>query len=357
MTGLTAASEWGTYLLWKNAVPFGIEDPQFGLDLSFYTFTLPFIRFVIGFAFGVVLLCLLAVVAVQYVYGGLRLQPKGDRASAAAQSQLSLLIGLFVLLKAVSYWFDRFELATQSQQLVAGFTGLKYTDVYAVLPALNILAAVSLLVAALFFVNVFRRRWAIPVIGAVLLVVTSIVVGTVYPLIVQQFQVRPSELVREQPYLERNINATRAAYDIADSEVVRLRGHRLAADRRGARRQRRHAERDPPARPGRRVARRTTSCSRSAATTRSTTSSTSTATRSTRTSAVPWWPCARSTSPASPTASATGPTTASSTRTATASWRRTTTRRCRTASRTSSRATSRPPADSTCSSRGCTSAS
>jgi uncharacterized membrane protein (UPF0182 family) len=219
ITGLTASAEWGTFLLWRNATPFGIDDPQFGMDLSFFTFTLPFIRFVIGFGFALLLLCFLAIVGVQYLYGGLRLQPKGDRASGAAQSQLSLVIGLFVLLKSVSYWFDRFALDTQSQQLVAGFTGLKYTDVYAVLPALNILVAVSALVALLFFVNVFRRHWAIPVIGAGLLVVTSLVVGTVYPLIVQQFQVRPSELVREQPYLERNINATRAAYDIADSEV------------------------------------------------------------------------------------------------------------------------------------------
>lgn len=219
ITGLTASGEWGTYLLWRNATLFGIKDPQFGMDLSFYTFTLPFIRFLIGFGFGLLLLCLLAVIGVQYLYGGLRLQPKGDRASAAAQSQISLLIGLFILLKAVSYWYDRFGLATESQQLVAGFTGLKYTDVYAVLPALNILCAVSVLVAFLFFINVFRRHWSIPVIGAGLLVLTSIVVGTVYPLIVQQFQVRPNELVKEQPYLQRNIDATRAAYDVADAKV------------------------------------------------------------------------------------------------------------------------------------------
>jgi uncharacterized protein len=219
ITGLTASAEWGTYLLWRNAVPFGIEDPQFGLDLSFYTFTLPFIRFVIGFGFGLLFMCILAVVAVQYVYGGLRLQPRGERASAAAQSQLSLLFGLFVLLKAVSYWFDRFELATQSQQLVAGFTGLKYTDVNAVLPALNILAVVSILVAALFFINVFRRHWVLPVIGAGLLILTSVVVGSLYPMVVQQFQVRPSELVREQPYLDRNISATRDAYDISSAKV------------------------------------------------------------------------------------------------------------------------------------------
>ena len=254
VTGLTAAAEWGTYLLWRNSTPFGVTDPQFNMDLSFYTFELPFYRFLIGFGFGVLFLSILSVVAVQYLYGGLRLQPKGDRATTAAQAQLSLLIGLFILLKAVSYWFDRFALATQSQQLVAGFTGLKYTDVYAVLPALNILAAISVLVAVLFFINVFRRHWVIPVIGAGLLVLTSVVVGTLYPLIVQQFQVRPSELVREQPFLERNINATRAAYDIADAEVTDYPGTvspptlEVLADERG------HPQRDPPARPGRRVA-------------------------------------------------------------------------------------------------------
>ncbi len=220
VAGLTAASEWGTYLLWKNSTPFGITDPQFGMDLSFYTFILPFIRFVIDFGFALIILSFVAALVVQYIYGGLRLQPRGDRASGAAQTQLSLIIGFFVLLKAVSYWFDRFGLATQSQSLVAGFTGLKYTDVYAVLPALNILAAVSVLVACLFFFNAFRRHWVIPTIGAGLLILTAVVAGVLYPLFVQQFQVRPSELVREQPYLERNINATRDAYDIAASEII-----------------------------------------------------------------------------------------------------------------------------------------
>ena len=125
-----------------------------------------------------------------------------------------------MLLKAVAYWYDRFGLATKSESLVAGFTGLKYTDVNAVLPALNILAAVSVLVALLFFFNVFRRHWVIPGIGAGLLILTAVVVGVLYPLFVQQFQVRPNELVREQPYLERNINATRDAYGIANTEVA-----------------------------------------------------------------------------------------------------------------------------------------
>jgi uncharacterized membrane protein (UPF0182 family) len=76
---------------------------------------------------------------------------------------------------------------------------------------------VSLLVAALFLVNIFRRHWVIPVIGAGLMVVSALVVGSLYPLFVQQFQVRPSELVKEQPYIERNIVATRDAYAVANT--------------------------------------------------------------------------------------------------------------------------------------------
>jgi uncharacterized protein len=222
--GLAGSGEYGTYLLWRNSTPFGQVDPQFGLDLSFYMFELPFYRFALGFAFALVILALLIVTAVQYIYGGLRLQPKGDRATVAAQVQLSTLIAIFLLLKSLAYYLDRFGLVTKSETLVTGFTGLKYTDVFAVLPALNILVFVSILVAALFIFNIFRRHWVIPTMGLGLMILTSVVVGGLYPLFVQQFQVRPSELVREQPYIQRNIDATRDAYAIDSAKVVEYAG-------------------------------------------------------------------------------------------------------------------------------------
>ena len=217
--GLAAAGEWGRYLQWRNSTPFGITDPQFGLDVSFYTFELPFLRFLLGYAFVSTFIALGLVVVVQYLYGGLRLQPKGDRATRAAQVQVSALLAVFILLKAAAYWLDRYELVLRSSDLAGGFTGLQYTDVNAVLPALNILTFVALLVGLLFIVNVFIRQWIIPVIGLGLMVLTSVIVGGVYPVIVQQFQVRPSELVRERPFIERNIEATRTAYDIADAQI------------------------------------------------------------------------------------------------------------------------------------------
>ena len=219
LAGISAASEWSTFLRWRNATDFGVTDPQFGLDIGFYTFTYPFLRFALGFAFSAIILAIGLAIAAHYLYGGLRLQPPGDRVSAAAQVHLSGLIAILLLLKAVAYWLDRFGLMIKSESLVQGFTGMKYTDANAVLPALQILTFVALITAVLFLVNMIVRNWVIPLIGLGLLILTSILVGGVYPAIVQQFQVRPSELVREQPYIERNINATRSAYDIADAQI------------------------------------------------------------------------------------------------------------------------------------------
>ena len=224
LSGFSASAEWGTFLAWRNATDFGQTDPEFGMDFGFYVFTLPFARFVLGFAFAVVLFSLAAAVVVQYLYGGLRLQPPGDRASVAAQVQLSFILAVLLLLKAVAYWLDRFSLVTKSENLVGGFTGLTYTDAHAVLPSLNILIFVALIVAVLFIVNLFRRSWAIPLIGLGLMFGTSLVVGGLYPMLVQQFQVRPSELVREEPFIKRNIEATRVAYGIDDATVSEFPG-------------------------------------------------------------------------------------------------------------------------------------
>ena len=224
LSGLSAASEWGTFLRWQNSTDFGITDPQFGLDVSFYTFIYPFLRFVLGFAFTVVILAIGLALAAHYLYGGIRLQPPGDRMSRAAQVHLSGLIALLLLLKAAAYWLDRFGLMVKSEALVQGFTGMKYADVNAVLPALQILTFVALITATLFIVNMVIQNWVIPLLGLGLLVLTSILVGGVYPAIVQQFQVRPSELVREQPYIERNITATRSAYGIADANIEEYAG-------------------------------------------------------------------------------------------------------------------------------------
>jgi len=217
LAGLSATSEWGRWLMFRNGGSFGTQDPQFGMDVGFFVFKLPFLRYLTGFGFMLLFLTLLLVVIVHYLYGGIRLH-NGLQATEAAQVQTSLLLGLICLLKAVAYWLDRYALALKQEDFVEGFTGLKYRDVEAVLPAKTILAFIAVVCALLFFLNVFRRTWTLPLIGLGLLAVSALVIGGIYPAIVQQFQVRPNEPGKEATYISRNIQATRDAYNLSNTQ-------------------------------------------------------------------------------------------------------------------------------------------
>jgi uncharacterized protein len=218
ISGLSASGAWRTWLLFANQVPFGQKDPQFRLDISFFVFTYPFIRLVLGYLFAVVLLSLAMAVAVHALYGGLRLQGRRVRATTGAQTQLFILVGAFVLLKGVAYWFDRYGIDFSQRGTVT--TGASYTDVNAVLPAKTVLAVIAILCAILFFAGAVRRSALLPAVGFGLLVLSAILVGGVYPAIIQQFVVKPNELAKETPYIKREINSTRSAYAVNGARVI-----------------------------------------------------------------------------------------------------------------------------------------
>ena len=171
----------------------------------------------IGWGISTLVLAALASAFVHYMYGGIRTDVQTDRTTVAARVQISILLGLIVLLKAVAYWFDRYALAMQEGRLI---TGLTFSDVNALLPAKAILSAIAVVCSLLFFANIIRRSWLLPAAGTALLVISSILIAGVYPAAIQQFQVKPSESSKEAPYIQRNIDATRAAYDLAGVEVI-----------------------------------------------------------------------------------------------------------------------------------------
>lgn len=217
--GTSGMGHWRTYLLWRNGGEFGTDDPYFDRDMGFYVFDLPWYHFVVDFLMATMVVALIAALAVHYLYGGIRLQATHDRLSGPAQVQLSVLLGLFVLAKGVDYYLDRFDLVTQKNSL---FTGMNYTGENAMLPSRNILVGVALICAVLFFVNVWRRTWQLPSVGLALLALSAVLLGMIWPAIVQQFQVDPSEADKEAPYIEKNIDATQAAYDLEDVETTAL---------------------------------------------------------------------------------------------------------------------------------------
>jgi len=214
--GSAGTKLWQEWLLFKNATSFGTVDPQFGKDISFFAFKLPMYQSLIGWGISTIILALLASAAVHYIYGGIRTQVKEDRTTVAARVQLSILLGLLVLLKAVAYWFDRFALTLKEGKLI---TGLTYTDVNAVLPAKSILAAIAVVCSLLFFANIVRKSWLLPTAGVALMVIASVLIAGVYPATIQQFQVKPSESTKEAPFIQKNIDATRIAYGLDGVEV------------------------------------------------------------------------------------------------------------------------------------------
>ncbi|MGW2557842.1 UPF0182 family membrane protein [Streptomyces sp. NPDC001514] len=226
IAGASASSQWRTWLMWVNGVPFGQTDPQFQMDVAFYAFDLPWYRFLLGFGFAAAVLSLIAAALTHYLYGGLRITSPGARATAAATGHLSVLLGFFVALKAVAYWLDRYGLAVKSSDFKAtgNWTGLRYVDANAYLPAKTILFCIAVICAVLFFATLWRRTWQLPVIGFGLMVLSAILIGGLYPAIVQKFQVQPNEQAKEAPYIQKNIDATRMAYGIDKAKAENYTG-------------------------------------------------------------------------------------------------------------------------------------
>lgn len=215
--GVSTSSRWELTLTWLNRTPFGTSDPQFGFDVGFYVFELPFYRSIVGFASAVVLLSLLLVIATNYLYGSIRVSGREVVISKSARIQIAVTAGIYLLLQAISIWFDQYATVTENSTLM---TGAAYTDVNAVIPGRGILAAIAGVVALLFFVTALIGRWRLPLIGTALLIVSSLIIGSLYPWVIQRFQVDPSARTLEAPYIERNIDMTRDAYGVADVEMI-----------------------------------------------------------------------------------------------------------------------------------------
>src|SRR5690349_12644612 len=218
--GLSAQSRWKDWMLFQNSQPFGVKDPQFNVDVGFYVFDYPLWRYLLGVGFTTIVLSVIGSLAVHYIFGGVRLQGVGDRMTAAARAHLTALVALFVLLKAVAYILDRRALLLE-QHVSPGLYGAGYTDVNALLPAKEILAYISIVVAIaiLVFSNAVMRNLVWPGISLALLGISAVAIGGIYPLAVQNFTVQPSLADKEAPYIGRAINATRDAFGIAGTDI------------------------------------------------------------------------------------------------------------------------------------------
>ncbi|MEO2155763.1 MAG: UPF0182 family protein, partial [Acidimicrobiales bacterium] len=219
IAGLGVSGRWQEWLLFTNSVDFGITDAQFGRDLGFYVFRLPFMSFVVGWLFATLIIVLVLTTIFHYINGGIRLQSVGERVQPQVKAHLSVLLGLIALVRAGDYWLARFELTTSDRGAVIGAT---YTDVNAQLPATNLLILISLFAVVLLLVNIRRRGWVLPTLAVGLWAFVALVMGGIYPAVIQSLRVEPAESEKEELYIARNIEATRTAFGLDGITVVQL---------------------------------------------------------------------------------------------------------------------------------------
>jgi len=214
--GTSMADGWESFRLAISAVPFGQLDPQFGRDVSFFVFQLPALRLVSDWLFGMLVLTLVLTAVAHVFDGAIRIGERLKGFDPHVKAHLSVLAGLIVASKAFDYWLSIFELDFSPRGQV---TGASYTDIHAQLPAYQILIFIALATGVALLFNIRFKGWRLPAVSLGVWVAASVLVGGVYPGLVQQFQVNPNELQAESPYIKRNIETTRKAFDLDGVDV------------------------------------------------------------------------------------------------------------------------------------------
>ncbi|MDW7740040.1 MAG: UPF0182 family protein [Bacillota bacterium] len=205
-------NHWMDLLRYLNHVPFNISDPVFGADAAFYVFQLPFFRFIYSFLMMTLVISLVIVAAIYLLLNPPSQGKQGWMLPLTRGiSHLAVLFTLIFSLKAWDYRLKQLELVLSERGVVYG---AGYTDINANYPVLMILMILALVIALIFFANIFLRRYRLFIYGVLVLTGVSLLGGWAYPAAIQSFVVEPSEFSYEREYLEHNIEFTRNAYGI-----------------------------------------------------------------------------------------------------------------------------------------------
>ena len=193
LAGIGANREWNNWDLLRYHVSFGVTDPQYHKDVGFYVFELPFIKFLLGWAFEAIIVVFIVTAVAHYLNGGIHLQGSERRVTSAVKTHLSVLLGVLALIKAVDYYFQRLELVLSRTHVVNGATA---TNVHADQPARTLLIAIAVIAAGLFLYNIRQKGWTLPIVAVGLWVLVYILVGAAYPALYQALR---GQAVRTDP--------------------------------------------------------------------------------------------------------------------------------------------------------------
>ncbi len=214
--------QWNNWILFRHGGSFGVTDPQFHKDIGFYVFDLPFLTFIVDWTLAILIVTLAVSVVFHYFNGGIQPQRGLPRVRPPVKAHISVLLALIALDKAAGYVLQRWSLVNAQDGYV---NGAGYTDVHARLPAELLLVYVSIFAAAILLFNIRRQGWTLPVLAVGIWAFVALVVGIIYPALLQALKVTPAQSSLEAPYIQRNITATRDAYGLNNVQV-----HQFPAD-------------------------------------------------------------------------------------------------------------------------------
>jgi uncharacterized membrane protein (UPF0182 family) len=216
LLALPTSTQWQSWLLFRHSQSFGVADPQFGADIGFYVFELPFLSFVLDWLFFAMVLVLLLVVVTHVLNGGVMFASPIPTLSQGARGHIAVVLAVLATLKAADYWIRRYETTNERRGFVQGAT---YSVVNALHPALLLLAFVAVVTAGLYLATLKTQSWRLPLVASAVWAILAIVAGYIYPAAVQGLIVNANQRAREAEYIERNVIATRSAMGLTDVDV------------------------------------------------------------------------------------------------------------------------------------------
>jgi uncharacterized membrane protein (UPF0182 family) len=210
--GYAMSGQWMVYRLAVDQSPFGILDPQFGLDVGFFVFTLPALETLLAWGFQLVLLTMAVYITIVFISSRLDYTGRIHADWWRVRRVFWRLTAVLMVVTAVSFGLRIWQLSYSTTQ--TAFVGASFTDVHAILPGLWVMIVVSLAIAALLVVTSFQHNVKPVLWAGVGMIVMALLTGTIAPYVVQRFLVRPNEATAEKPYLSRNVEMTRLAYQL-----------------------------------------------------------------------------------------------------------------------------------------------
>lgn len=200
--GLGMYIHWNTYLKALHGVAFGLKDPIFNMDISYYIFELPWYEALLGWG--------KTLIAITFTGALLRYSLFQQLKSERGVAHLSLAGASWLLLLSADRFLERFTLLQSSVGVVYG---AGYTDINARMPVYIVEMVIFTLAAVILIFNAFARHWKLLMLAGLSWLVVSVISG-IYPALIQRFTVEPNESVLERPYIEHNIAYTRYAYGL-----------------------------------------------------------------------------------------------------------------------------------------------